>query len=62
MSDVNKRYKAIDLPESTKRFRLGRYSKLLNEGYGPNEIFNTIKGLTVEEAYVYYHLCTDKES
>ena len=62
MSNIKERYKAINLPESTKKFRLERYSKLMNEGYSPNEIFNTIKGLSVEEAYVYYHLCTDKES
>ena len=62
MSDIKERYKAINLSESTKRIRLGRYSKLMDAGYSPNEIFNAIKGLTVEEAYVYYHLCTDKES
>lgn len=60
MSNVNERYKAIDLPESTKRVRLGRYYNLMKEGYSPNEIFNKIKNLTVEEAYVYSHLCEER--
>ena len=59
MDNIMKRFKEIELPESTKRFRLGRYSKLMKEGYSPNEIFNKIKNLSVEEAYVYYHLCNE---
>ena len=58
--EIRERYKQINLPESTKRLRLGMYLKLMKEGYSPNEIFNTIKNLTVEEAYVYYHICTDE--
>lgn len=58
--DIKERYNEIELSESTKRARLEKYSSMLNTGYTPNEIFNTIKGLTVEEAYVYYHICTDE--
>ena len=59
MDNIMKRFKEIELPESTKRFRLEMYSKLMKEGYSPNEIFNRIKNLSVEEAYVYYHLCNE---
>lgn len=60
MENIKERFKAIDKPESVKRIRLGKYSELMKKGYSPNEIFNTIKDLTVEEAYVYYHLCTNE--
>ena len=60
MNNIKERYKAINLPESTKRARLGRYYNLMKEGYSPNEIFNKIKKLSVEEAYVYYHLCEER--
>ena len=60
MDDIKKRFKEIELPESTKRIRLGRYYNLMKEGYSPNEIFNKIKKLSVEEAYVYYHLCEER--
>ena len=60
MSDINERYKEIDLPESTKKVRLGEYYNLMKEGYSPNEIFNKIENLTVEEAYVYNHLCEEQ--
>ena len=56
MKDIEKRFKEMDLPESEKRFRLNKYSDLTRKGYSPNEIFNKIKGLTVEEAYIYYHM------
>ena len=45
MSDINERYKTIDLPESTKKVRLGKYYNLMKEGYSPNEIFNKIENL-----------------
>lgn len=60
MNNIKKRFKEIELPESTKRIRLGRYYNLMKEGYSPNEIFNKIKKLSVEEAYVYYHLCEER--
>jgi len=60
MDNIKKRFKEIELPESTKRIRLGRYYNLMKEGYSPNEIFNKIKKLSVEEAYVYYHLCEER--
>jgi hypothetical protein len=60
MENIIERFKAIEKPESVKKVRLGKYSKLMKDGYSPNEIFNTIQDLTVEEAYVYYHLCSNK--
>lgn len=43
MSDINERYKTIDLPESTKKVRLGKYYNLMKEGYSPNEILTKSK-------------------
>lgn len=60
MENIVERFKAIEKPEKVKQIRLGRYSKLMKKGYSPNEIFNRIKDLTVEEAYVYYHLCINE--
>ena len=60
MENIIEKFKAIEKPESVKKVRLEKYSKLMKEGHSPNEIFNTIKDLTVEEAYVYYHLCTNE--
>lgn len=60
MENIIERFKAIEKPESVKKVRFGKYSKLMNDGYSPNEIFNTIQDLTVEEAYVYYHLYTNE--
>ena len=60
MENIVERFKAIEKPESVKRVRLNKYSELMKKGYSPNEIFNSIKDLTVEEAYVYYHLCVNK--
>ena len=60
MENIIERFKAIEKPESVKKVRLRKYSKLMKDGYSPNEIFNTIRDLTVEEAYVYYHLCTNE--
>ena len=60
MENIVERFKAIEKPEKGKQIRLGKYSKLMKEGYSPNEIFNRIKDLTVEEAYVYYHLCVNE--
>lgn len=60
MENIIERFKAIEKPESVKKVRLEKYSKLMNDGYSPNEIFNRIKDLTVEEAYVYYHLCVNE--
>lgn len=60
MENIKERFQAIEKPEGVKRVRLGQYSKLMKEGHSPNEIFNTIKDLTVEEAYVYYHLCANE--
>lgn len=59
MENIKERFKAIEKPEEVKQERLGQYSDLTNKGYSPNEIFNSIKDLTVEEAYVYYHLCNN---
>ena len=59
MENIKERFQAIEKPESVKRMRLNKYSDLTKKGFSPNEIFNTIKDLTVEEAYVYYHLCNN---
>lgn len=60
MENIIERFKAIEKPGEVKKIRLGQYSDLTKKGYSPNEIFNTIQDLTVEEAYVYYHLCTNE--
>lgn len=59
MENIIERFKAIEKPEEVKKNRLDEYSNLTKKGFSPNEIFNTIKDLTVEEAYVYYHLCNN---
>ena len=60
MKNIKERFKAIEKPESVKMVCLNKYSELIKKGYSPNEIFNSINDLTVEEAYVYYHLCVNE--
>lgn len=59
MENIMKRFKAIEKPEEVKNERLKEYSDLTKKGYSPNQIFNAIKDLSVEEAFVYYHLCNN---
>lgn len=61
MENIIERFKAIEKPSGVKKDRLRKYSELMKKGFSPNEIFNSIKDLTVEEAYVYYRLCANEQ-
>ena len=61
MKNIIERFNKIDKPESTKRMRLGKYCKLMDEGYNRDEINSMIKGLSDEEAEIYYHLYINRK-
>ena len=50
MENIVERFKAIEKPEKVKQIRLGKYSKLMKEGYKPSFIIGVPVGFVNVEA------------
>lgn len=55
MKDIRERFEEIPLSLEMKKYRLGKYVKMIEAGSDENEIFTKLN-YSIEEMYVYHQL------